>query len=61
MADLMTAGALVLVLEGTVWALFPESMKRAAARSLTMDSNHLRTGGLAIVAVGVFLVWLLRG
>ncbi|MEZ5861987.1 MAG: DUF2065 family protein [Geminicoccaceae bacterium] len=31
MQDLLTASALVLVLEGALWALFPDAMKRAAA------------------------------
>ena len=61
MTDLATALALVLVLEGALWALFPEAMKRAAALALGMADSSLRTGGLAAAAVGVALVWLLRG
>ena len=61
MTDLATALALVLVLEGALWALFPEAMKRAAALALGMADNRLRTGGLAAAAVGVARVWLLRG
>jgi hypothetical protein len=61
MSDLATALALVLVLEGLGWAVSPNSMKRAAATALGLANEQLRTGGLAAVAVGVFLVWLLRG
>ncbi|MFO1072568.1 MAG: DUF2065 domain-containing protein [Geminicoccaceae bacterium] len=60
MMDLATGLALVLVIEGTLWALFPDRMKQAAARAATFDSNPLRLGGVAFVALGVGLVWLLR-
>jgi uncharacterized protein YjeT (DUF2065 family) len=61
MTDLATALALVLVLEGLLWALAPEGMKRAAALALGMANGQLRIGGVVAVAVGVLLVWLLRG
>lgn len=60
MSDLWTALALVLVIEGTLWALFPERMKQAAARAALMESGVLRVGGLACVVLGVGLVWLIR-
>jgi uncharacterized protein len=61
MIDLATALALVLVLEGLLWAVSPSSMKRAAATALGLANERLRMGGLVAVAIGVFLVWLLRG
>jgi hypothetical protein len=61
MTDLATAFALVLVLEGLLWAVSPSSMKRAAATALALANEQLRMGGLVAVAIGVFLVWLLRG
>lgn len=61
MQDLLTAAALVLVLEGALWALFPNGMKQAAARAIVLDSGVLRTGGLIFAGVGVFVVWLIRG
>ncbi len=61
MRDLLTALALVLVIEGVLWALFPEAMKRAAARALAMDSGQLRYAGLVVAAAGVVIVWLVRG
>jgi uncharacterized protein len=59
--DLLTALALVLVLEGALWALTPDGMKRAAGAAIGMANQQLRTGGLVAVALGVFLVWLMRG
>lgn len=61
MIDLATALALVLVVEGTLWALFPEGMKQAAARAAFLDNGALRVGGLLFVGLGVLLVWLIRG
>ncbi len=61
MRDLLTALALVLVIEGMLWALFPEAMKRAAERALIMNSGQLRYAGLVAAAAGVVLVWLIRG
>jgi uncharacterized protein YjeT (DUF2065 family) len=60
MAELGTALALVLVVEGVLWALFPEGMKQAAAKAVLMDVGPLRLGGLAFAGVGVLLVWLIR-
>jgi uncharacterized protein len=59
MIDLLTA--LALVLEGALWAIAPHGMKRAAVVALSMANQQLRTGGLVAVALGVLLVWLMRG
>ena len=60
MKDLTTALALVLVIEGALYALFPDGMKRVAARALVVPSQAWRLAGLAAACVGVFLVWLVR-
>jgi uncharacterized protein len=61
MTDLATGIALALVFEGLLWAVAPDGMKRAAAIALALADRQLRTCGLMCAAVGVFLVWLLRG
>ena len=58
--DLATAVALVLVIEGALYALFPEGMKRAAARALLVPPQAMRLAGLTAACVGVALVWLVR-
>jgi uncharacterized protein YjeT (DUF2065 family) len=60
MRDLWTALALVLVIEGTLYALFPDGMKRAAARALSVPPQTLRLAGLTAACAGVVLVWLVR-
>lgn len=60
MRELGTGLALVLVIEGIIYALFPEGMKRVAARTLAVPPQALRIAGLAAACVGVILVWLMR-
>jgi uncharacterized protein len=58
--DLLTALALILVIEGIVYALFPEVMKRLAVRTTRTPSQSFRIGGLIAAILGVILVWALR-
>jgi uncharacterized protein YjeT (DUF2065 family) len=60
-SDLAVALALVLVIEGFLWAGFPDRMRNVAAQAATFPSTFLRRAGLLAMAVGVLLVWLLRG
>jgi hypothetical protein len=61
MADLLTAVGLILVIEGSLYALFPAGMKRVMAQALAMPAGSLRTVGVAALAVGTALVWWIRG
>ena len=60
MRDLLTGLALVLVIEGILYALFPDGMKQVAARAIGVPSQMLRAAGLLAAAFGVVIVWLLR-
>lgn len=60
MNDLLTAMALVLVLEGLCYAIAPEAMKRLALSMQLLSATHLRITGLVVAFVGVALVWLVR-
>ncbi|MBX3532065.1 MAG: DUF2065 family protein [Rhizobiaceae bacterium] len=61
MGDLVAALGLVLVLEGLIYGAFPAFAKRLAAEVLTIPESALRIGGIAAMAVGVVVVWLIRG
>jgi uncharacterized protein YjeT (DUF2065 family) len=61
MIDLLTALALVLVIEGMFLALFPHRLRQVLAMMEQMTPDALRLGGLAAAGIGVLLVWLLRG
>jgi uncharacterized protein len=55
MRDLATAIALVLVIEGTLYSLFPDGMKRVVTQVTALPVAALRLTGL------VAAVWLIRG
>jgi uncharacterized protein len=61
MRDLLTALALVLVIEGALWCLAPGLMRRVIERAATSDPGTLRVGGLMFAVIGVVCVWLIRG
>jgi len=60
MTDLFTALALMLVLEGALYALFPQPMKRAAMLLLRQPEMTLRLTGLGLAIIGVAWVWVIR-
>lgn len=59
--DLATAVALVLIIEGALYALFPDGVKRVMTEVITWRASALRTVGLVALALGVGLVWWLWG
>jgi uncharacterized protein YjeT (DUF2065 family) len=59
--DFLTAIGLVLVVEGIVYGGFPGFARRLATEVLSLPENALRLAGLAAVAIGVGIVWLVRG
>ncbi|MDX8479531.1 DUF2065 family protein [Mesorhizobium sp. VK24D] len=61
MRDLFAAIGLVLVIEGLVYGGFPALARKLAAEVLSMPENMLRFGGLAAIAIGVGIIWLVRG
>jgi uncharacterized protein YjeT (DUF2065 family) len=61
MSDVVAALGLILVLEGALYALFPDAMKRMAAQVLEAPVDTLRVVGLVSAALGVGIVWIVRG
>jgi uncharacterized protein YjeT (DUF2065 family) len=59
--DALTALGLVLVIEGLIFAASPDGAKRAVALMANRPPALLRGLGLAAMAAGVLLVWLVRG
>ena len=60
MTELLTALALALALEGVVYALFPDSMKRFMARVLEMPETSLRIAGIFAAMIGVAALAIIR-
>ena len=61
MDDFLTAIGLAVAIEGVVYALFPEQMKRMLSQVLAQPPMALRVAGLIAATVGVVVVWWVRG
>lgn len=60
MRDLATAIALVFVIEGVFYSLFPQVAKRMGTQVAGLSATMLRSTGLVAALVGVAAVWLIR-
>ena len=61
MQDFLAAIGLVLVIEGLVYGGFPGLAKRLGVEIQSMPESALRIGGLVAIALGVLVVWVVRG
>jgi hypothetical protein len=59
--DFLAAIGLVLVIEGLVYGGFPGLARKLATEVLSLPETILRIAGLASIAIGVGIVWLVRG
>ncbi|HWL79955.1 MAG TPA: DUF2065 domain-containing protein [Roseomonas sp.] len=57
--QLIAGGAVVLALEGLLYAAFPAAMQRALAGLTGLPPERLRIAGLVMAAAGVALATLL--
>ncbi|HEV7265338.1 MAG TPA: DUF2065 domain-containing protein [Falsiroseomonas sp.] len=53
--------AVVLAVEGLLYAVAPGAMRRAVAALANLPDARLRSGGLAAAAIGTATAWLLTG
>ena len=58
--ELLTAIALIFVIEGLIYALFPDRIKQMMAIALATDPRSLRGFGLGMVVVGAVLIWIIQ-
>ena len=61
MSDLLVGLGLVFVIEGLLWALFPGFLLAMLEASKTLPEHSLRSAGAVAIAIGVIIVWLVRG
>ena len=61
MSDFLTGIAFFLIIEGLVYALAPSVLKRMAEMLPQISETQLRASGLVAVALGVLMVWFIRG
>ena len=60
MTEILTALALVMVIEGILPTLSPHTFKQAMGQILQMPVAHLRRYGLALMTAGALLLYLVR-
>ena len=58
--SLLMAIGLVFVIEGLLYALVPGHLKNMMKTMETVPEETLRIGGMAALAFGVFIVWVVR-
>jgi uncharacterized protein YjeT (DUF2065 family) len=61
MSDLAVGLGLVLVLEGLLWALVPGIARKLLEAATSVPEQTLRLAGASAVALGVWVVWMVRG
>jgi uncharacterized protein len=61
MSDFLAALGLVFVIEGLIFAAFPEAAKRAMTSVLETPDVSVRLIGIGSALVGLIVVWLVRG
>jgi uncharacterized protein YjeT (DUF2065 family) len=61
MSDFLAAFGLVFVIEGLIFAAFPDAAKRAMTSVLETPDISLRLIGIGSALVGLIVVWLVRG
>jgi len=61
MSDLVVAIGLVLVIEGLLWSLWPGLGRKLLEATAGAPESSLRLAGALAVALGVAIVWLVRG
>ncbi len=59
METLAAAIALILVIEGALYALFPAGMKRMLAEMMRMPQSMIRNAGMIAAALGLAILYML--
>ncbi len=57
---LLIAFALIFVIEGLLYAIFPFHIQKMMNMASQMDKDKFRHFGAAMIAFGVMLVWLIQ-
>jgi len=57
--EVMAGVAVVLAVEGLLYAVAPTAMRRAIDQLAALPEGRLRVGGLAAAALGIAVAWVL--
>jgi uncharacterized protein YjeT (DUF2065 family) len=58
--EILTALALVLIIEGMVPFVGPRKYRQIVSQMAMLSDNHLRTVGLVVMIAGVVLLFVVR-
>ena len=58
---LWAALGLAIAIEGIIYALFPEAMKRMMAMVMVLPTGSIRGAGIGAAVAGVIILWLVQG
>lgn len=58
MINFVAAFGLMLVLEGVLYALFPNFMRQAMEAMLSMEEVQIRVAAVGTAGLGLLIVWL---
>lgn len=61
MSDLIVAIGLVFVIEGLLYAAFPNAMRKMVQDITKLPDTNIRTIGIFALVIGVIIVWAVRG
>ena len=59
-SEIMTALALVLVIEGLLPFASPGRYRQMVAEIVRLSDNHIRTVGLVIIVIGLVMLFVIR-
>ena len=57
---LLTALGLVLVIEGSIYAIFPRLVKSMIKKMLDYNDSTITWIGLPLALFGLFIIWMVR-
>ena len=58
---LWAALGLAIAIEGIIYALFPEAMKRMMTMVMVQPTGSIRGAGIGAAVAGVIILWLVQG
>ena len=58
--EILTALALVLVIEGLLPFAAPNRYRQMVAQIVGLSDNHIRTVGLVVIVIGLVLLYIVR-
>ena len=59
--DFITGLGIAFFIEGALDAIIPDHMKKMVLEVLSLPAQHIRLTGLLAMALGLALVWTVRG